>query len=143
MSQRELAELRERYRELNAEKKALKRELALLKASRSSPSAAPPAATGIEADLKEVKTLAKKYTALYEPFSSIYNDPNLFMTPRPPSDCLAPERRFSRNKTARRDGWLAQLYAFLPEHLHGMVRNHSAFGTEVSNACGYPPLSSF
>jgi hypothetical protein len=68
----------------------------------------------------------------------IYNDPNLFTTPQPSSDFLLPDQRFCTNKNAHHNGWLAQLYDFLPEHLHGMVRDYSEFEVEVSNACPRP-----
>ena len=125
--------LREKCKSLNAENKALKREIIALKDQLN---AAPAAAmirekNGIATEMDLVKTLAKKYTALYEPFSRIYNDPNLFISPRPPSEWLLPERRFGTDLTARRNGWLAQLYDFLPEDLHSMVREYSEFDTEV------------
>jgi len=93
----------------------------------------PAKTNSIATELELVKTLAKKYTALYEPFSRIYNDPNLFVLQWPDSKYLLPEERFCTNLTARRDGWLAQLYDFLPENLHSMVNGHSSFDIEV---CG-------
>lgn len=125
--------LRQKWKELNAENQRLKQEINSLKEQLdASPSGK--AHSGITTELELVKTLAKKYTALYEPFSRIYNDPNLFVSPRPESKCLLPEKRFCTNLAARRDGWLAQLYDFLPENLHSMVRGHSNFDIEV---CGW------
>lgn len=135
IAQRELAELREKFKASNTENKELKREIALLKESQSSaPSRKPHQTTGIAADIEHSRTLAKLYTALYEPFSTIYNNPNLFTLPRPSSECLLPERRFCTSKTARQNGWLAQLYDFLPEHLHSMVRDYSEFEAEFRAA---------
>jgi regulator of replication initiation timing len=130
--QREHQLLRQKWKELNAENQRLKQEITSLKEELDDSPAA--TAHGIATELELVKTLAKKYTALYEPFSRIYNDPNLFVSPRPESKCLLPEERFCTDPTARRDGWLAQLYDFLPENLHSMVRGHSSFDIEV---CGW------
>jgi regulator of replication initiation timing len=133
-TQRQHQLLRKKWKDLNAENRQLKAEIASLK-EQLDVSSAPKAhkTNTIATELELVKTLAKKYTALYEPFSRIYNDPNLFVSQRPESKCLLPEERFCTNLTARRDGWLAQLYDFLPESLHSMVRGHSNFDIEV---CG-------
>ena len=131
-TQRELQILRQKWKEVNSENRRLKQEIDSLKDQLEVSSVATANKTnGIVTELELVKTLAKKYTALYEPFSRIYNDPNLFVTPRPESKCLLPENRFCTNVTARRDGWLAQLYDFLPETLHSMVRGHTNFDIEV------------
>lgn len=133
-TQREHQLLRKKWKELNVENQRLKQEIISLKEQLDvSPAATAHKTNGITTELELVKTLAKKYTALYEPFSKIYIDPNLFVLPRPESKCLLPEERFCTNLTARRDGWLAQLYDFLPENLHSMVRGHSNFDIE---ACG-------
>ena len=130
--QREHQLLRHKWKELRVENQRLKHEITALK-EQLDESAAAPKMNSITTELELVKTLAKKYTALYEPFSKIYNDPNLFVLPRPDSKCLLPKERFCTNSRARRDGWLAQLYDFLPENLHSMVRGHSDFDIEV---CG-------
>jgi len=96
-------------------------------------SAPGPAVTSITPDLKQVKTLAKCYTALWEPFSTIYNNLNLFSLPWPLAEALNPTLRFGTNKAACWDGWLAQLYSFLLPRFHSMVREHSGFDTEVSS----------
>jgi hypothetical protein len=132
MAQEELGELREEVRSLMAENKALKREVTLLEKQISTESAPSSAVSGIAADLEQVKTLAKSYTALCEPFSSIFSDPNLFTSPCPPTGYLDPQLRFGTNQAAHRNGWLAQLYDFLPAHLHPMVCEHSDFETTVS-----------
>jgi regulator of replication initiation timing len=131
-SQREHQLLRRKWKELFTENQRLKQEIISLKEKLESVSPATTDKTnGIATESELVKTLAKKYTALYEPFSRIYNDPNLFVSLRPESNCLLPEKRFGTNLTARRDGWLAQLYDFLPENLHSMVRGHTNFDIEV------------
>ena len=118
------------------ENKSLKQELALLKAV-SSESTTPSPQTGIAVDLEHVKTLAEPYTALYKPFLTMYNDLNLFTTPQPLSTFLLPEQRFCTNKNVHCNSQLAQLYGFLLEHLHGMVRDYSEFEAEVSSACSH------
>lgn len=131
-TQRQMQILREKCKVLNTENKALKREIISLKEQLDAPHAtATREANGIAMEMELVKTLAKQYTALYEPFSRVYNDPNLFVLPRPSSECLLPERRFCTDLRAQHDGWLAQLYDFLPENLHLMVRNYSDFDKEV------------
>jgi regulator of replication initiation timing len=133
--QREHQVLRQKWKDLNTENRRLKQEVTSLKEQLDASSAATDNKTnGIQTELELVKTLAKKYTALYEPFSKIYNDPNLFVSPRPDSKSLLPEIRFCTDVTASRNGWLAQLYDFLPENLHPMVRGHSNFDIEV---CGW------
>jgi hypothetical protein len=127
--QRDHQHLRQKWKDVNAENQRLKQEIAALKEQLDASGTHKKNSIATEFEL--VKTLAKKYTALYEPFSRIYNDPNLFVLPRPDSKCLLPEERFCTNLTARRDGWLAQLYGFLPENLHSMVRGHSNFDVEV------------
>jgi hypothetical protein len=72
VAQNELNELCEECRTLTMENKSLQQELALLKGQWSAPSTTPPPLTGIAADIEYVKILAKRYTALYEPFSTIY-----------------------------------------------------------------------
>jgi hypothetical protein len=128
-----MQQLREKCKALNAENKALKWEIISLKDQLNAvPAAAMTRETnGIATEVELIKTLAKKYTALFEPFSRICNDPNLLISPRPVSDWLLPERRFGTDLTARRNGWLAQLYDFLPEDLHSMVREYSEFDREV------------
>jgi uncharacterized membrane-anchored protein YhcB (DUF1043 family) len=87
--QREHQNLRQKWKELNAENRRLKQEIISLNEQLDASPAAP--SNGITTELELVKTLAKKYTALYEPFSKIYNDLNLFVSPRPESTCLLPE----------------------------------------------------
>jgi hypothetical protein len=72
-----------------------------------------PGVAGIAADLKQVKTFVKCFTALYEPFSTIYNDLNLLTLPCPSSEALDPVQRFGTDKIVHQDGWLAELYNFL------------------------------
>lgn len=110
----------------------LKDQLQALPASEGSKTDPKNLKNSIKTDLDRVKTLAKKFTALCEPFSRIYNDPNLFALPRPSADCLQPKIRFSGDLVARRDGWLAYLYdEGLPEDLHPMVKGYSDFDAEV------------
>jgi hypothetical protein len=133
IAQHDIGELCEQLKALSTKNKRLQHELDALKKVSSTGSQPAPGSTitGIAADLEQVRTLAKCFTALYEPFSTIYNDPNLFTLPCPSSEALEPTKRFSTTKVARRDGWLAELYDFLPQRLHPMVRGHSGFDTEV------------
>lgn len=87
--------------------------------------------------MEVVKSLAKQFTALYEPFSRMYNDPNLFLSPRPSPDCLEYEVRFCTTLEARRNAWVAQLYVFVPEDYHSLIK-HSLFDKTV---CHIRPFS--
>ena len=78
--------------------------------------------------MKRVKTSAKIWTCFYKPFSCMYNDPNLFFGPKPSSEWLLSEKWFCTNDLmAQREGWLAELYEFLPVELHPLVCQSSEF----------------
>jgi hypothetical protein len=82
--------------------------------------------------MERVKTSAKIWTCFYEPFSCMYNDLNLFFGPKPSSEWLLPKKRFCTNDLmAQREGWLAELYDFLPVELYPLVHQSSEFDAEV------------
>jgi hypothetical protein len=82
--------------------------------------------------MERVKTSTKIWTCFYKPFSRMYNDPNLFFSPKPSSEWLLPEKWFCTNHLmAQREWWLAELYDFLPVKLHPLVHQSSEFDAEA------------
>jgi hypothetical protein len=73
--------------------------------------------------------LAKRFSITCELFT---DDLELFRQPPPDSMTIinSPDRYSSRDRM--KEGVLAELYASIPERLHDMMRNDSAFGRTVT-----------
>lgn len=133
--QRELIDLREKYKSLQIHAKDLKVQLRLKDSGNSSQQhySKSKELSPIEIQLKSASAYIKKQIALSDPFPpNVSNDPGFFSQPRPSPDFLYPEVRFRTGRTAYTKGFLANLYHILPKDLHGLVSKHTEFAVLVN-----------